>query len=131
MFFEESKLYDELNCIKCNQKLDEPRMLPCGEFICASCYISIEETNQKFKCFICNEDHLMPEKGLPISKRLLRILALKSEEVYRSKEVKQLKENLEIIQEDINKFSLCRKQHHFLHTCFFISCFCSGTIPVK
>jgi hypothetical protein len=104
MFFEESKLYDELNCIKCNQKLDEPRMLPCGEFICASCYISIEETNQKFKCFICNEDHLMPEKGLPISKRLLRILALKSEEVYRSKEVKQLKENLDIIQEDINKF---------------------------
>ncbi len=47
----------------------------------------------------------MPEEGLPINKRLLRILSLKSEEVYRSKEVKQLKENLNVIQEDIKKFS--------------------------
>jgi hypothetical protein len=47
----------------------------------------------------------MPEEGLPISKRLLRILALKSKEVYRGKEIKQLKDNLNVIQEDINKFS--------------------------
>jgi len=47
----------------------------------------------------------MPEEGLPINKRLLRILSLKSEEVYRGKEVKQLKENLNVIQEDIKKFS--------------------------
>ncbi len=98
-------VYLVLNCIKCNQKLDEPRMLPCGETICAYCYMSIEVNNNKFKCFICNEDHLMPEKGLPISKRLLRILALKSKEVFRSKKVKQLKDNQNVIQEDINKFS--------------------------
>jgi len=47
----------------------------------------------------------MPEEGFLINKRLLRILSIKSEEVYRSKEVKQLKENLNVIQEDINKFS--------------------------
>jgi PIN domain nuclease of toxin-antitoxin system len=105
MFYAEDQINDELNCTKCNQKLDEPRNLPCGETICAYCYISIEVNNNKFKCFICKKDHLMPEEGLPISIRLLRILALKSEEVYRGKEVKQLKENLEIIQEDINKFS--------------------------
>jgi len=106
MFYEEDQINDELNCIKCNQKLDEPRNLPCGEFICAYCYISIEVNNNKFKCFICNEDHLMPEKGLPISKRLLRILSLKSEEVYRGKEVKQLKENLNVIKKTSKSFRL-------------------------
>ena len=105
MFYEETKINIELNCVKCNQRLDEPRNLPCGEFICAYCYISIEVNNNKFKCFICKKDHLMPEEGLPISKRLLRILSLKSKEVFRSKEIKQLKDNLNVIQEDINKFS--------------------------
>jgi len=105
MFFEEAALVNELNCIKCKQRLDEPRILPCGETICDYCFITIEVKNNKFKCFLCNEDHLMPEKGFPINKRLLRILDLKSKEVYRSKEVKQLKENLNVIQEDINKLS--------------------------
>ncbi len=96
MFFEEAALVNELNCIKCKQRLDEPRILPCGETICDYCFITIEVKNNKFKCFFCNEDHIMPEKGFPINKRLLRILDLKSKEVYRSKEVKQLKENLKL-----------------------------------
>ena len=70
MFYEEKKISNVLNCAKCDQRLDEPRNLPCGEFICAYCHMSIEVNNNKFKCFVCKEDHLMPEKGLPISKRL-------------------------------------------------------------
>ncbi len=34
MFYEEAMINNELNCIKCKQRLDEPRMLPCGETIC-------------------------------------------------------------------------------------------------
>ncbi len=89
MFYEESKIKSELNCVKCKQRLDEPRILPCGEYICAYCSISIEATNNKFKCFACREDHLMPDEGLPISKRMLRFLALNPEEVYRSQQVKK------------------------------------------
>ena len=47
----------------------------------------------------------MPDEGLPISNRLLRILALNPEEVYRSKEVKKLKEHMKVIEQDINKLS--------------------------
>ena len=36
----------------------------------------------------------MSDEGLPINKRLLEILALNPEEVYRSNDVKKLKENL-------------------------------------
>ncbi len=54
---------------------------------------------------MCNEDHLIPEKGLPINKRLSEILALESKEVYRGEKVKKLKEYLKEIQEDINKLS--------------------------
>ena len=40
----------------------------------------------------------MPDEGLPISKRLLEILALNPEEVYRSKEAKKLKEHMKEIE---------------------------------
>ena len=43
-----------------------------------------------FKCFICKKDHSMPEEGLLINKRLLRILALKPKEVSRGEKVKKL-----------------------------------------
>jgi hypothetical protein len=105
MFYEETKINNELNCIKCNQRLDEPRILPCGETICAYCYLSIEFKSNKLKCFVCDENHAMPAEGLPINKRLLRILALNSEEVYRSKEVKKLKDYLNEIQDKINELS--------------------------
>ena len=105
MFYEEAKIKNVLNCVKCNQRLDEPRILPCGESICAYCHLSIKVNNNKFKCFVCQKDHQMSEKGLPISKRLLDILALNPEEVYRSKEVTKLKEHIKVIQEDINKLS--------------------------
>jgi len=105
MFYEEAKLNDELTCVKCNQRLNEPRILPCGEFICAYCFISIETNSNKFKCFVCDEDHLLPKKGLPINKRLSRILALKSKEVSRGEKAKKLKEHLDSTQEYINKFS--------------------------
>ena len=108
MFYEEENINKALTCIKCSQRLYEPRNLPCGESICYYCYesiISIKANNKTFKCFVCNEDHLMPEKGLPISKRLMEILSLESKEVYRSKEVKKLKELVSGFQQDINKFS--------------------------
>jgi len=47
----------------------------------------------------------MPDEGLPISKRMLRFLALNPEEVYRSQQVKKLKEHLKDIEENINKLS--------------------------
>jgi hypothetical protein len=107
MFYEKDDLNNKLNCIKCNQRLDEPRILPCGETICAYCYISIEANKNKFVCFVCNENHSLTENGLPINKILLKILALESKEVYRGNEVKQLKGYLDDIQEDINKISFC------------------------
>jgi len=105
MFYEETQINNVLNCIKCNQRLDEPRMLPCGEIICNYCQISIEINNNQFKCFICNEYHLMPKEGLTISKRLLKILALEPKEVYRSKEVDALKNHLNDFQQKINLFA--------------------------
>ena len=106
MFYEEAKINNVLNCVKCSQKLDEPRILVCGESICAYCHISIEVNNSnKFKCFLCKKDHSMPEEGLPINKKLLEILSLESKEVYRGEKVKKLKEHLTDFQADIAKFS--------------------------
>ena len=67
MFYENDDLNNKLNCLKCNQRLDEPRTLSCGEFICSYCCTSVKLNESKFKCFVCNEYHLMPEKGFYLS----------------------------------------------------------------
>ena len=105
MFYEESKLNNELNCAKCNQRLDEPRILPCGDSICSYCHLSIEVNKNKFKCFFCHEEHEMPEKGLLINKGLFKVLALNPEEVFRGEKVKKLKEFMNEIKENINKLT--------------------------
>ena len=84
--------------------LSEILFIPC--YICAYCQLAIELNKKKFKCFVCQEENLMPDvKGLPISKRRLDILALSSEEVYRGEKVKKLKEHIKKIEENISKLS--------------------------
>jgi len=99
MFFEELKINEILNCNKCQEKLDDPKILPCGDYICSRCVSSIYVNNNKFQCIVCNELHIMPEKGLPTSKKLLTLISMHPAEVYRSKTVEQLKESLKEMRE--------------------------------
>ena len=97
MFFEEKNLYDILNCSKCKERLDDPKMLPCGDTICSNCVSSIHVNNNKFECILCTENHLMPEKGLPTYKKLLALISIQPVEIYRSKSVEKLKLSLKEI----------------------------------
>ena len=95
MFYEETKLNEELTCNKCRERLDDPRILPCGDTICSDCVLSIRVAdNNKFDCLICEKKHTMPDDGLPVNKKLLAILSLKPSEVYRGQIVQKLKEAL-------------------------------------
>ena len=69
MFYEESKIDENVNCAKCKERLDhEPRILPCGDTVCSVCFSSIRVDNKQFDCILCNEKHQMPEKGLTLNK---------------------------------------------------------------
>jgi len=106
MFYEEAKINEALSCAHCKERLIEPKILPCGVFICVSCATSIKAFQHgKFKCIICTKKHAMPEEGLPTNSQLLYILTLKPTEVSRGKDVKILKETLNQIQKNIKSIS--------------------------
>jgi hypothetical protein len=107
MFYEEDTIKRTLNCKQCNQRLDEPRILPCGSTICSACTKSIQlDEKRYYKCSICNKKHSYPQEGLPISESLSQLLTHKPKEVYRSKVVESLKSSLKEIEENIKQISL-------------------------
>jgi len=105
MYFDSKQVNNLLNCIKCEGRLDEPRLLPCGNSICSYCSSSIQLANNKeFQCLICNELHEMPQKGLPINKLALEMLSFKSIDVSRGKAFDSLQQITLDIQKKQNVF---------------------------
>ncbi len=95
MFFEEEKINEILKCSSCDEKLVDPKILPCGEFVCSRCVSSIHVNFNKFQCIVCNKSHTMPEEGLPTNKKLLTLITLHPAEVSRGKICKNLKMSLQ------------------------------------
>jgi len=108
MFFDLNQINSKLTCKKCEERLDEPRLLPCGSSICSFCSSSIKLTNNKeFQCFICNESHEMPKKGLPISKALLEILSFEAIHVSRGNALDTLQKTSQELHKNKIKFKYC------------------------
>jgi len=102
MFYGENEIINILNCSKCKEKLDEPKILPCGVTVCSICLRSIHVNNKKFKCIVCNDDHVMPENGLPFNIAVQALLSIQPKEVYRSLAVETLKKTLEAVLKNKN-----------------------------
>lgn len=98
MFFEAAQINDILNCANCNEKLDEPRISPCGATICNNCAFTINKSvnskSREYKCNLCDEYHNLPSNGLSINKSIAKLLEKKPSEVYRSHMVETLKNHL-------------------------------------
>ena len=96
MFYQEDKVNNVLKCSnsKCRQRLDEPKMLPCGEIICSACVSLIQTTNSMFRCLICDKMHIMPDEGLPTNKNLSTLISMQPSDVYRGMPAETLKELL-------------------------------------
>ena len=92
-----------LKCSKCKERLYEPTTLPCGETVCLPCLNSIHVNYKKFKCIVCNDEHAMPDFGLPVNKKVQAILSIQPKEVFRGKAVETLKDTLNSM---LNKRSL-------------------------
>jgi hypothetical protein len=108
MFFDSSQVNNFLNCKKCEGRLDEPKLLPCGNSICSHCVSLIQLTNyREFECLVCQDKHEMPKNGLPISKALVDILSIKSLDVSRGNAFETLQGTLKEIEN--NKIGL---KHH-------------------
>ena len=62
--------FDPLICKTCEEILNKPVILPCGESICQHHVDEMKTTNSEIKCDSCSESHAIPEKGFTSNKRL-------------------------------------------------------------
>ena len=104
MFYEASEIDSLLICNICDQKLQDPRMLPCGETYCNRCIEAVADTDKKrIKCQHCAKAHEIPSEGFPQNSKLNKIIQVKSNEVFRGLLLKDFKNIYESIREKINK----------------------------
>ena len=106
MYFDTTKVSSVLICNNCEERLDIPKSLPCGEVICSTCASSIQINDNKFICLLCKNKHEMPIDGLPNSKLLLKLLAIEPTKVSRGKLYDTLERLLDEIQKKRNIISL-------------------------
>ena len=104
MFYEASELDCLLVCKICDQKLQDPRVLPCGHTFCNRCIEAVAETDKiRIKCNNCAKTHEIPLEGFPENSTLNQIIRLKSNEVFRGLLVKDFKRICETIREKTEK----------------------------
>jgi hypothetical protein len=108
MFYEEHQINKLLNCSKCSQRFDVPKVLPCGKKICMQCIqiikiIDSDDELAQFKCLMCSDEHVMPKNGFPTCETLMILLNEKPNEVYRSQNVETLKKNVNEIRLHLDK----------------------------
>jgi len=106
MYFDTTKVNSILICNNCEERLDIPKSLPCGEVICSICASSIQINDNKFTCLLCKNKHEMPIDGLPNSKLLLKLLAIEPTKVSRGKLFDTLERLLDEIQKKRNFIKL-------------------------
>lgn len=107
MYFKQDDIDSLLECPICNQKFDDPRLIPCGECICNRCLEDkLVRDLSGFNCEFCNEFHKVPVTGFTPVKFLQKLKEKKSYEVYRSETVENFKNNLKQIQRNIEELEI-------------------------
>ena len=91
-----------MNCKKCNERLDIPKILPCGVSVCTYCVSTVKETNGKFECFMCSNSHHMPKDGFPSSEALMEMLQLEPSKIYRGDTAESLNKKINEIKDRID-----------------------------
>ena len=129
VFYDAKELENMLMCNICEEKLKDPRILPCGPSFCNRCILSESETEtsltafgtKTFKCQKCDKKHNIPLDGFPENTILKKIVQLKSSDAIASRlkeaedEIESLKKknekNVEFIEKDLKKYKDLEDAH--------------------
>ena len=66
------KIKTLFNCDICNHSLVDPISLPCGNNVCNEHLQTWRDLNEinSFTCGICEDKHVVPEKGFKVNKQI-------------------------------------------------------------
>ena len=83
MFFQEEAINNVLICKICENKVVDPRLLPCGKSVCHQCVDLIVDTEKKrIKCQNCAKIHEIPDEGFLKNLALQELLECEAKEVF-------------------------------------------------
>jgi hypothetical protein len=98
MFFQADAINNVLICDVCDNKMVDPRLLPCGRSVCHRCVDILADTDKKkIKCQNCAKTHEIPDEGFPKILALQKLLDFEAKEVYHSNHIEEFKRFLDIL----------------------------------
>jgi len=98
MFFQADAINNVLICKICENKMVDPRLLPCGKSVCQRCVDAIADTDKKrIKCENCAKIHEIPDEGFPKNLALQELLEFEAKEVLQSNHIEEFKKFLDIL----------------------------------
>ena len=92
-FFLINDIQKELYCSHCENRLDVPKILPCGRTICSKCETFYIHSSDK-ECKSCSQVHEIPSNGLPVNELVAKFLTKAPATVYRGEVHKQTMETV-------------------------------------
>lgn len=103
MYFYKQEILNELICPRCEQIYVDPRIISCFETLCSNCIEELTTSENKMKCFFCEEIHEIPESGFKPNKHLRKILSKQPQSIYRGEAIKQFESKLDDLRNLINR----------------------------
>jgi uncharacterized protein YoxC len=98
MFYQAEKIDSILICTICDNKMVDPRLLPCGKSVCHRCVDFLADTaKKKIKCQNCAKTHEIPVGGFYINQLAQEMLECEANEVLQSNHIEEFKKFLGIL----------------------------------
>jgi hypothetical protein len=98
MFYQADKIDSILICEVCDNKMVDPRLLPCGKSVCHRCVDVLADSDKKrIKCQNCAKIHEISDDGFPKNLALQKILEFEAKEVFHSNHIEEFKKFLDIL----------------------------------
>jgi chromosome segregation ATPase len=98
MFYQADKIDSILICDVCENKMVDPRILPCGKSVCHRCVDVIADTDKKrIKCQNCAKTHEIPEEGFPKNLALQKLPECKAKEASHFNHIEEFRKFLDIL----------------------------------
>ena len=89
MFYQADKIDSILICDVCDNKLVDPRLLPCGKSVCHRCVDVLADSDKKrIKCQNCAKIHeIQIDVGFPKNLALQKLLEFEAKEISHSNQI--------------------------------------------
>jgi uncharacterized protein YoxC len=98
MFYQAEKIDSILICKICENKMVDPRILPCGKSVCHRCVDILADTdNNRIRCQSCAQIHEIPVGGFYINQLAQEMLECEANEVLQSNHIEEFKKFLGIL----------------------------------